>query len=275
MARVFTITELAKRLTLRSTYPSETKFGARVHKQELEKRLVASYTALHFLQDGQEVFMADGTSALWTMVAIFVLDLDVAVKTNNLAVAHESIFWSGSKANVAMIQGQIDADKAAAYGENGTGCGESPNVSACVEAAKRADFTIMPVTELSYEAGPCAECPGSRIIKNRVMSEAPQVICLVDSTKLRPPKELTQGKVQRQFQANRTNPIFIGRDKQKWHAIREGLIIVCDRPAGLPSSPPQYWGPREVTNDNKAFADEVRLFVGDPSCDLHLVPSVE
>src|SRR5262249_10607799 len=109
--------ELAQALQPKVRYPDGTPFGERVWVHYEEKRRIAAHIAWHLIQDGQEVFIADGSSGLWVMIALLELGRDVKVRTNNLAAAFEAMFWPNSPSRVVIAPGVCNRHYAGIFGD--------------------------------------------------------------------------------------------------------------------------------------------------------------
>lgn len=219
------VEELARRLGPRMQYPANSKFGERVWTGQQAKRHVASYIALKLLQGCQEVFIADGSTGLWLMLAILELDLKLLVLTNNAAVGMERVLRHGSQVGVIAAEGEYNSDYAGIFGVKAE--------QFCEEAAKNAQYAIMPVTGLTFDHGPCAGNSDARRIKQAVIPTARELVLISDVYKM------GGGR-------NQTSLVFSGRDNRIWcEALHGGYMhVISDRPAnGLPPGPPSLWAP--------------------------------
>ncbi|MSR59571.1 MAG: hypothetical protein EXS05_18330 [Planctomycetaceae bacterium] len=211
------VIDLSGRLKPRGTYPQTTKFGIRFWSNEQAKRLVASYVAKKLVRRGTEVFLGDGSSALWVMVAILELDLDVTVVTNNLAIASERLFWEDRSVRVSIAQGAVNREYAGIYGTDAA--------NYCEDASAEAQMAIVPITFLTYEKGPCAGDANAKRIKKRVIQNATELILICDASKI--------GNEEYDLE-NMTAPVFGGTLQRFWENVRDNVDarhLVCDGPS--------------------------------------------
>src|SRR5262245_29082796 len=230
-----TVDQLAQQLKPLGQYPKETRFGRHVWENANGNRQMAAYIALHLLTRGQEVFIADGSSGLWLMLAVLELDLAIMVKTNNAAVGIEKVLRHRSKATVFGAQGRYDPEYAGLFGRSA--------VRFCRRASAHAHLTVVPVTGLSFDEGPCAASPDARRVKRAAMMHARRPLSH---------KVVLMAGADKLGLLHPTPAVF---SRAEWHGLRDSgnLLVVCDRPDGVPPGPPFHWDCEGVPSNLQAF----------------------
>jgi DeoR/GlpR family transcriptional regulator of sugar metabolism len=263
------VDELAQRLHPLASYPADSVFGKRVRAQEQSKRKVGAYVALNLIKSGDEVFIADGSSGLWVMLALLELDLPIEVRTNNAAVGIERVLRHSSQVKVIAAQGEYNSEYGGIFGKEAQ--------EFCEESARNAQVSIMPVTGLTFKDGPCAGHSNARRIKQAVIENASELVLITDVYKMG-------------HGYNPTRPVFHGSKSSVWSKVRDSEFfhVVSDYPVHeVPKGGPHAWGDpsswpsrsAEPTESDLAALQALRQFgmeaqnfertLGDR---LHLVP---